>query len=60
VFALLGFVGLGYAARQEYRALNADDPDERERAAERERRRQAKAKSDNEVEDELIDQSTVR
>jgi len=59
VFALLGFLGLGYAARQEYRALNADDPEEKERAAERERRRQAKAKSDNEIEDELIDRSAA-
>lgn len=58
VFALLGFLGLGYAARQEYRSLNADDPDERERAAERERRRKAKAKSDNDIEDELIDRSS--
>ncbi|PPF63672.1 SURF1 family protein [Clavibacter michiganensis] len=57
VFALLGFLGLGYAARQEYRSLNADDPDEMERAAERERRRKAKAKSDNDIEDELIDRS---
>ncbi|KJC63252.1 Cytochrome oxidase assembly protein ShyY1 [Agreia bicolorata] len=60
VFALLGFLGLGYAARQEYRALNADDPEEKERAADRERRRKAKAKSDNEVEDELIDRSASR
>ncbi|SMQ67606.1 SURF1 family protein [Agreia sp. VKM Ac-1783] len=60
VFALLGFLGLGYAARQEYRSLNADDPEEKERAAERERRRQAKAKSDNDIEDELIDRSAAR
>jgi cytochrome oxidase assembly protein ShyY1 len=57
VFALLGFVGLGYAARQEYRLQNADDPDEQERAAERERRRKAKAKSDNDIEDELVEQA---
>ncbi|MBF4634071.1 SURF1 family protein [Agreia pratensis] len=60
VFALLGFLGLGYAARQEYRSLNADDPEEKERAAERERRRKAKAKSDNDIEDELIDRSATR
>jgi cytochrome oxidase assembly protein ShyY1 len=57
VFALLGFVGLGYAARQEFRLQNADDPDEKERSAERERRRQAKAKSDNDVEDELVERA---
>lgn len=57
VFALLGFVGLGYAARQEYRLQNADDPDEKERAAERERRRKAKAKTDNDIEDELVEQA---
>ena len=58
VFALLGFVGLGYAARQEFRLQNADDPDEQERAAERERRRRAKAKSDNDIEDELVEQAS--
>jgi cytochrome oxidase assembly protein ShyY1 len=57
VFALLGFLGLGYAARQEYRALNADDPEERERAAERERRRRQKATSDDAVEDELVERA---
>jgi cytochrome oxidase assembly protein ShyY1 len=57
VFALLGFVGLGYAAVQEYRIQNADDPDEKERAAERERRRRAKAKSDNDIEDELVERA---
>jgi cytochrome oxidase assembly protein ShyY1 len=60
VFALLGFGGLGYAARQEYRSLNEDDPDERERAAARERRRRAKEKSDSEIEDELIDRTVAR
>jgi cytochrome oxidase assembly protein ShyY1 len=57
VFALLGFVGLGYAAVQEFRIQNADDPEEKERAAERERRRRAKAKSDNDIEDELVEQA---
>jgi cytochrome oxidase assembly protein ShyY1 len=54
VFALLGFLGLGYAAREEYRLQNAD---EKERAAERERRRRAKAKSDNDIEDELVERA---
>jgi cytochrome oxidase assembly protein ShyY1 len=55
VFGLLAFVGLGWAVRQEYRTVNADDPDERERAAERERRKAAKPRSDAQVEDELLD-----
>ena len=55
VFALMGFVGLGWAIRQEYRSVNFDDPDERIRAAERARRQAAKPRSDAEIEDELID-----
>jgi cytochrome oxidase assembly protein ShyY1 len=55
-FGLLGFVGLGYIIRQEYRRANEDDPEEQERAAERERRRLAK-KSDAQVEDEILDHS---
>jgi cytochrome oxidase assembly protein ShyY1 len=55
VFALLAFVGLSWAIRQEYRTVNADDPEERERSAERERRKAAKPPSDAEVEDELLD-----
>ena len=53
-FGLLGFVGLAYIVRQEYRRINEDDPEEQERAAERERRRRAR-KSDAEIEDELLD-----
>lgn len=60
VFALLGFVGLGWALRQEYRIVNADDPEERERALERERRRAARAPSDSETEDALLDASEHR
>ncbi|HSP53717.1 MAG TPA: SURF1 family protein [Cryobacterium sp.] len=55
VFALMGFVGLGWAIRQEYRTVNFDDPEERIRAAERARRQAAKPRSDAEIEDELID-----
>ncbi len=55
VFALLGFIGLGWAIRQEYRLANADDPDEQKRAAERERRRAGRAPTDSEVEDALLD-----
>lgn len=54
VFGIMGFVGLSYAARQEFRARNAEDPDERERAEERARRRAARPRSDAEVEDELL------
>ncbi|MGO7984169.1 hypothetical protein ACC691_40755, partial [Rhizobium johnstonii] len=39
VFALLAFVGFGWAIVQEYRVINAEDPEERERAEERARRR---------------------
>lgn len=55
VFALLGFVGLGVALRQEYRILNADDPDERERADERNRRKAARAPTDSETEDAILE-----
>lgn len=55
VFALLAFVGLGWALRQEYRSVNADDPEEQERAAERERVRSARAPSDADVEDAILD-----
>lgn len=55
LFALMAFIALGWAIRQEYRIRNADDPAERERAAERERRRAAKPRTDAEVEDELLD-----
>jgi cytochrome oxidase assembly protein ShyY1 len=56
IFGILGFVFLGYAVRQEYRYLNADEPEERERAAERERKRREK-RTDADVEDELVDAS---
>jgi cytochrome oxidase assembly protein ShyY1 len=54
IFGILGFVFLGYAVRQEYRALNADEPEERRRAEERERRRRAR-RTDADIEDELLD-----
>ena len=56
VFALMAFVGLGWAARQEFRTINAGVPEEQVRAAERARRQAAKPRSDAEIEDELIDQ----
>ena len=55
VFALLAFIGLGWALRQEYRLVNAENPAERERANERERRRSEKAPTDAEVEDSILD-----
>ncbi len=54
IFALIGFFGLGYAVRQEYRLRNAEDPAERAKARERERRRALK-KADADVEDEILD-----
>ncbi len=55
VFALLGFVGLGFAVRQEYRTVNADVPEERERAASRAERAARREKTDAQIEDELLD-----
>lgn len=55
VFALFGFFGLGYALRQEYRLVNADDPDERAKAAIRRDKASRRAKSDADIEDELVD-----
>jgi cytochrome oxidase assembly protein ShyY1 len=54
-FALLGFFGLGYALRQEFRLRNADDPDEMVRAEKRRVKDEARERTDAEVEDELLD-----
>jgi cytochrome oxidase assembly protein ShyY1 len=54
-FAVMGFFGLGWAIRQEYRIRNSDDPQERKRAAARRRKAEAKPRSDAEVEDEILD-----
>lgn len=54
IFALIGFFGLGYALRTEYRKRNEHDPAEQARAAERARRRATK-RTDADVEDELLD-----
>ncbi|PXA67645.1 SURF1 family cytochrome oxidase biogenesis protein [Cryobacterium arcticum] len=56
VFALMGFIGLGWAARQEFRNINSEVPEEQLRAAERAKRQAAKPRSDAEIEDELMDQ----
>jgi cytochrome oxidase assembly protein ShyY1 len=55
VFGLLAFIGLAWAVRQEFRAVNVDDPEEQLRAAERTRRQAAKPRSDAEVEDAVLD-----
>ncbi|WP_165064690.1 SURF1 family cytochrome oxidase biogenesis protein [Marisediminicola senii] len=55
VFAILAFIGLGWALRQEYRLVNSDDPDEIERASERDRRKAARTPSDDESEDAIIE-----
>ncbi|WP_168627253.1 MULTISPECIES: SURF1 family protein [unclassified Cryobacterium] len=55
VFAIMGFMALGWALRQEYRVINSDDPEEQARAHERERRKAAKAPSDADIEDAILD-----
>ena len=55
VFALIGFIGLGWALREEYRVVNAADPLEQERAAERARRKALKTPTDAETEDAILD-----
>lgn len=60
IFGLLAFVALAWAVRQEYRAFNANDPEERKRAKEREHRRRAREPSDADVEDAIIDSQEAR
>lgn len=55
VFATLAFIGYGYLLRQEWRRVNADDPEERVRADERRRRAALRKPSDAEDEDALLD-----
>ncbi|MET0161871.1 MAG: SURF1 family protein [Microbacteriaceae bacterium] len=55
VFATLAFIGYGYLLRQEWRRVNADDPEERMRADERRRRASLRKPSDAEDEDALLD-----
>jgi cytochrome oxidase assembly protein ShyY1 len=54
VFALFGFIGLGYGLRQEYRLVNEDDPEEMTRAEARRVKDAARTRSDAEIEDALI------
>lgn len=55
VFALLAFIGLGWALRQEYRLVNAEDPEEIDRSADRARRRAARSPGDDEIEDAILE-----
>lgn len=55
VFAIFGFLGFAYAVRQEYRAVNIDDPDEQVRAQARETKLAAKRPSDSDIEDSILD-----
>lgn len=55
VFATLAFIGYGYLLRQEWRRVNADDPEERMRADERRRRAALRRPSDAQDEDALLD-----
>ena len=57
---VLGFIGLAWAIRHEYRARHEDDPDERQRAQERARKAAAKGPSDAEIEDRLLDGASSR
>ncbi|WP_437584861.1 SURF1 family cytochrome oxidase biogenesis protein [Paramicrobacterium sp. CJ85] len=54
LFAVLAFAFLGYAARQEYLAHNADDPKVRAKLEKREQRRRER-KTDADAEDEILD-----
>jgi cytochrome oxidase assembly protein ShyY1 len=58
LFAIMGFGGLAWALRQEYRVRNADDPVEQQHAAERRRKASLKAPTDDQIEDaEIADQA---
>ncbi|MDQ4138003.1 MAG: SURF1 family protein [Actinomycetota bacterium] len=54
LFGLLAFVALVWAVRQEYRARNADTPEQRRRAEQRAKRNAAR-RSDDEEEDAILD-----
>ncbi|MFO7690764.1 MAG: SURF1 family protein [Cryobacterium sp.] len=55
VFGLLAFIGLGWGLREEYRSVNAADPQEKARADARARKQAAKPRTDAEIEDALVD-----
>jgi hypothetical protein len=55
VFAIFGFLGFGYALRQEYRMVNVDDPGEQSRAKIRQSKDDLRPPSDSEIEDAILD-----
>lgn len=55
VSALLGFIGLGWAIRQEYRVLNSADPAVQDHAEKRSRKQARRGPSDSDQEDALLD-----
>jgi cytochrome oxidase assembly protein ShyY1 len=57
VFAVIAFAGLGIAVRNEYRIINADDPEEQERERARQVKRARKQPSDADVEDRILDEA---
>lgn len=57
LFAIMGFGGLGWAVRHEYRLRNADDPEVIAAEERREERRRRRGRTDSEIEDELLDAS---
>ena len=56
VFAIFGFLGFGYALRQEYRLVNIDDPAEQLRAKDRKTKESLRSPTDSEIEDAIIEQ----
>ncbi|HEY5229655.1 MAG TPA: SURF1 family protein [Galbitalea sp.] len=60
LFALMGFSGLAWALRQEYRIRNAADPVERERAAERDIKARKRAPTDAQIEDAQIEDARTK
>lgn len=55
VFAILAFIGLGWALRQEYRVVNAGDERVVRELERRAARRARRSRSDAEIEDALLD-----
>ncbi|KQV08116.1 SURF1 family cytochrome oxidase biogenesis protein [Leifsonia sp. Root112D2] len=60
IFALIGFFGLGYAIRTEYRNRYQDEPDMQAKEAARQRRASRKAPTDADIEDELLESGSRR
>lgn len=60
VFALLAFIGLGWALRQEYRVVNSADPRVIDEERRRKERKEKRAPSDADIEDALLDDVSSR